>query len=52
MIEAKSYPMENTGKKNPVKKETFEERMNRRQKKKKKFRAPPVTKDDAERGSW
>jgi hypothetical protein len=31
MIEAKSWPMENTGKKNPVKKETFEKRMNERQ---------------------
>ena len=31
MIDAKSWPMENTGKKNPVKKETFEERMNERQ---------------------
>jgi len=27
MTEGKSYPMENTGKKNPVKKDTFEERM-------------------------
>jgi len=48
MIGAKSWPMVNTGKKNPVKKDTFEERMNRRQKRK----FIPVTKDDAERGSW
>lgn len=33
MIQAKSYPMENTGKKNPVEKEPFEKRMERRQKK-------------------
>jgi hypothetical protein len=32
MTEAKSWPMINTGKKNPVKKETFEKRMERRQK--------------------
>ena len=31
MIDAKSWPMENTGKKNPVKKGTFEESMNERQ---------------------
>ena len=32
MTEGKSWPMISTGKKNPVKKETFEERMNRRKK--------------------
>ena len=31
MIDAKSWPMENTGKKNPVEKDTFETRMLRRQ---------------------